>query len=426
MRLKLLTTIALASAVAGQNQTILQQLLANPQSSTKLVQILNNLGPDSDIIQALNSTTDNYTVFVPNDNAFQHASPTVINQTYGNFENVLLYHVVPQVINTTTNVTDIPLFVGTMQTNKSINRYEDGRGLPVGLANVGQSMSSGNQPMPQNGTQPSSSNTTNGVAHNAQRESILDQDNQEHLTKRQTANNPQVQVGYADGQTANIQTANVPASNGIIHYIDQVLLPPKSPVDTIGSQQYLTTIYDNVLGLNFNDTLDAANGVTIFAPTDEALENANITQYSNTTIAQILRNHVVDGVYFTSNITNSSTLTTFDKGELTFTNASGTVNTNETVTMHSRKEILNHMFDENRSYHYMIDNASIIDADLLTNNGVIHVIDQVLIPEEVAQNNNNTSGGDSSESGGSTSGANIIAPSMIALFIAVFVSAVFF
>ncbi|KAG2172725.1 hypothetical protein INT43_000072 [Umbelopsis isabellina] len=419
MRLKLLITIALASAVAGQNQTILQQILANPQGSTKLVTILNNLGPDSSVIQNLNSTNGNYTVFVPSDNAFQHASPSMINQTYGNFENVLLYHVVDQRINTTTNVTDIPLFVGTMLTNKSVNRYEDGRGLPIGLANSGQS----SQSTPQ------------------KRETILDVDNQDQLTKRQTTtNNPQVQVGYADGQTANIQRANIPASNGIIHYIDQVMMPPTSPVDTLQTQQFLSTNYHNVVGLNFNDTLGAANAVsenqftfvntfginrtfsfqvTIFAPTDEAWENANITQYSNDTIAKILRNHVVDGVYFTSNITNSSTLTTFDKGELTFTNVSGTVNSNESTTTTAAQrpnKLTNHMFDENTNYHYMIDNASIVDANLLTDNGVIHAIDQVLIPEEVAQENNGNSGS------GSSSDANITSPSLIALFIAVSIS----
>lgn len=246
MRLELLTIIALASVVAGQNQTVLQTILANPQGSTKLVTILNNLGPDSPIIQGLNSTTGKYTAFVPTDDAFQHASSAVINQTYGNFENLLLYHIVPQKINTTTNVSDIPLFVGSMLTNQSVNRYEDGRGLPVGLANIGQFMTNNTRVMPQ------------------KKESILGSDNQDYyLTKRQTSNNsPQTEVGYADGQTANIQTANVPASNGIIHYIDQVMMPPVSPVDTIHSQPYLSTIYNNVHGLNFNDTLDSANGVS--------------------------------------------------------------------------------------------------------------------------------------------------------------------
>ncbi|CAM0140827.1 unnamed protein product [Umbelopsis sp. WA50703] len=341
--------------------------MANQQGSGQIVKILNNLGPDNEIVQALNSTDGNYTVFVPTDQAFQHASSSSINKTYGSYENVIAYHVVPEIVNTTTNVTGIPAFFGTLLTNQTVNKFEDGRGLPVGLVNTSQQQSGGSQsqPSPQNGTQTGNQVQGNegdqvqqGQGDQSQGdqnqgthwETNPDQITQDRFTKRQNSNS-QVQVGYADGQTANIQTANIPASNGIIHYVDSVLLPPVSPVDTLGAESHLSTLYQNISGLNFNDTVDAANGITIFAPTDQALENANISQYSNDTLAKILRNHVVEGVYYTSNITNSSTLTTYDNGQLTFTNVTGTVNTNETTNQGFK--LLKRMFDEDSNYQYM-------------------------------------------------------------------------
>jgi uncharacterized surface protein with fasciclin (FAS1) repeats len=100
--------------------------------------------------------------------------------------------------------------------------------------------------------------------------------------------------------------------------------------------------------------------ITIFAPTDQALENANISQYSNDTLAKILRNHVVEGVYYTSNITNSSALTTYDNGQLTFTNVTGTVNTNETTNQGFK--LLKRMFDEDSNYQYMSEYCVIVDG----------------------------------------------------------------
>merc|ERR1711997_561146 len=83
-----------------------------------------------------------------------------------------------------------------------------------------------------------------------------------------------VQVTY-NGQTDNVVTADVKASNGVIHVIDNVILGVPEPaigdvVDVAVGAGVFTTLVKIVSDLGLVDTLKGVDAVTIFAPSDEA------------------------------------------------------------------------------------------------------------------------------------------------------------
>merc|ERR1711997_1095159 len=87
-----------------------------------------------------------------------------------------------------------------------------------------------------------------------------------------------VQVTY-NGQTVNVVTADVKASNGVIHVIDNVILGAPEPapepavgdvVDVAVGAGAFTTLVKIVSDLGLVDTLKGVEAVTIFAPSDDA------------------------------------------------------------------------------------------------------------------------------------------------------------
>merc|ERR1712012_1202053 len=87
-----------------------------------------------------------------------------------------------------------------------------------------------------------------------------------------------VQVTYK-GQTVNVVTADVGASNGVIHVIDNVIVGAPEPapkaaagdlVDVAVGAGSFTTLVKIVSDLGLVDTLKGVEAATIFAPSDEA------------------------------------------------------------------------------------------------------------------------------------------------------------
>merc|ERR1711953_254787 len=74
--------------------------------------------------------------------------------------------------------------------------------------------------------------------------------------------------------TAKVVTANVEASNGVVHVVDQVLLPSTAPVgtivDTAVATECLSTLVAAVKAGGLVDTLSGAGPFTVFAPTNDA------------------------------------------------------------------------------------------------------------------------------------------------------------
>ena len=161
---------------------------------------------------------------------------------------------------------------------------------------------------------------------------------------------------------ATVVLADVPASNGIIHVIDKVLMPPVDLVDipTVADGTGIhTALVAALTKANLVSTLQGDGPFTVFAPTDQAFTDAGIDLDSFTTdeeiatLADILLFHVYSGAVNAADVTDGLTVTMVNGDEASFTVADGTV---------------------------MVGGATVTIADVAASNGVIHVIDKVLMP----------------------------------------------
>ena len=161
---------------------------------------------------------------------------------------------------------------------------------------------------------------------------------------------------------ATVTLADVPASNGVIHVIDKVLMPPADVLD-IPATAASTGAHDSLVAAltqaNLVSALQADGPFTVFAPTDAAFAAAGIdlasfdTDEENATLVDILTYHVYSGSVESSAVTDGLTVTMLNGDEATFTVADGAVS---------------------------IGDATVTLADVIASNGVIHVIDKVLMP----------------------------------------------
>ncbi|MDZ8119316.1 fasciclin domain-containing protein [Pontiella agarivorans] len=159
--------------------------------------------------------------------------------------------------------------------------------------------------------------------------------------------------------------ADIEASNGIIHVIDAVLLPPTLPsiVEIAVNDGRFETLVAAVQKAGLVDALNGAGPLTVFAPTDDAfaalLTALDITAeelLENPDLGNILLYHVVDGRLDAADVVMKERLTTLLGEE---------VKVNVTAD------------------GVFINNSKIIITDIKAENGIIHVIDTVLIPEEM-------------------------------------------
>jgi uncharacterized surface protein with fasciclin (FAS1) repeats len=166
---------------------------------------------------------------------------------------------------------------------------------------------------------------------------------------------------------SGISDPNVDASNGIIHVIDTVLLPPveaATPTQTITQIAEASTDF-TILALalqtaGLDATLNAAGDFTVFAPTDAAftalLTNLGISAgdlLANPDLSDILLKHVVSG--------SVDSVTAF------------TLNGADVPTLNG--ETVNFAID---SGTFTVDGAQVTTFDIPATNGVIHVIDAVI------------------------------------------------
>ena len=133
--------------------------------------------------------------------------------------------------------------------------------------------------------------------------------------------------------------------------------------DDIPTNASNTGIHDSLVAalshVDLVTTLQGDGPFTVFAPTDDAFAAAGIdlstfdTDEENATLIDILTYHVVSGKVMSSNLSDGMTATALNEDNLTFT-----VNSNNTL----------------------VNDANIVTADIESSNGVIHVIDKVLMP----------------------------------------------
>ncbi len=178
-----------------------------------------------------------------------------------------------------------------------------------------------------------------------------------------------IDVKAADGKVmidgATVTATDIQCSNGVIHVIDTVILP--STIDIVATAMQagkFKTLCAAVEAAGLASTLQGEGPFTVFAPTDEAFAKLPagtveglLKPENKGKLTAILTYHVVPGRVFSDKVVASKTLKTVQGQEIAISLKDGKA---------------------------MADKATIIKTDIDSSNGVIHVIDAVLMPAEKA------------------------------------------
>jgi uncharacterized surface protein with fasciclin (FAS1) repeats len=178
-----------------------------------------------------------------------------------------------------------------------------------------------------------------------------------------------------NGQT-NVIRADRDASNGVIHWIDKVLLFPTTTIAGVAtSNPAFSSLVAALVKTNLVGVFTGSGDFTVFAPTNNAFaalpapfnNAANIGAITNTTqinaLSNILRYHVVGSRYFAWDFGILSRITTL---------ADAPNNKVTTILGYNNGFVKG---DNNPTFSFANP------ADILTTNGVVHVIDRVLLPK---------------------------------------------
>jgi uncharacterized surface protein with fasciclin (FAS1) repeats len=178
------------------------------------------------------------------------------------------------------------------------------------------------------------------------------------------ANGAALVITDGRNRRSNIIDADVAATNGVVHLIDKVLLPAdKNIVQTAQSLPLFSILVEAVVAADLQGALSAAGPLTVFAPTNEAfvalltelgLSKADLLA-NKPLLTKVLTYHVLNGRVLKAAVPAGAPITTLQ---------------GETFTVDAALAITDRRGRK----------SNITGTDVLASNGVIHVIDRVLLP----------------------------------------------
>ena len=180
-----------------------------------------------------------------------------------------------------------------------------------------------------------------------------------------------VDMGNVYINEAKVIITDIETSNGVIHVIDAVLLPPteeaveelQTIVEIAVADERFTTLVAALTAAELVDTLNGEGPFTVFAPTNDAFAalpagtvESLLLPENKQALTDILLYHVVSGKVLAADV-------------VTLTSAPTVLGKDVTITVKDGKVFLN-------------DTVEVIITDIEASNGVIHVIDAVLLPPQ--------------------------------------------
>ncbi len=164
--------------------------------------------------------------------------------------------------------------------------------------------------------------------------------------------------------SANVTSADVTATNGVIHVVDAVLMP----LDVVGHAAANSSFTSLVAALGTADgdlvsVLQADGPFTVLAPVNEAFTaiESTVQGLSTEQLAKVLTYHVVSGNVRSADLMDGMEVTTVNAP------ATFTVNKDEIITITDASGGV----------------ATVVLADVQATNGVIHVLNSVIIPDNL-------------------------------------------
>jgi uncharacterized surface protein with fasciclin (FAS1) repeats len=181
------------------------------------------------------------------------------------------------------------------------------------------------------------------------------------LTSAKTALGQSVRIDATKGvkvDGATVTATDIACSNGVIHVIDTVILPKNDVIEVARGAGGFSTLLTAIEAAGLTDALRADGPFTVFAPTDAAFAKlpagtVEALLKDKAKLKSILLYHVVAGKKMAADVVKASELATLQGQSLTVDATSGA----------------------------KIDGALIVKTDVAATNGVIHVIDTVVLPE---------------------------------------------
>ncbi|XP_069138920.1 transforming growth factor-beta-induced protein ig-h3-like [Argopecten irradians] len=159
---------------------------------------------------------------------------------------------------------------------------------------------------------------------------------------------------------SRITDFDLQATNGYVHVIDTVMLPPEgSIVDIVAGASELSTLLSQVQSANLASAL-TGDALTVFAPTNEAFSRLGSTVLNNLAkdpqlLKEILEYHVVPHTEYSAGLYNREYVRTLD----------------------TRHDVIRIGVSGSTVY---VNNGKVLKADIAATNGVVHIIDHVLVP----------------------------------------------
>jgi uncharacterized surface protein with fasciclin (FAS1) repeats len=181
-----------------------------------------------------------------------------------------------------------------------------------------------------------------------------------------------VQIGFQNGKVnvngATLISADIKASNGVIHVIDSVILPPepKNDIASVAKKAgQFNTLLAAVKAAGLDGALSGKQSLTVFAPTDTAFKalpkgtvESLLKPENRDKLKSILSLHIVSGKVSAGDALNAK----FAKSL-----------TGEKLNFGIKKGVFN------------VNGATIVMTNIKCDNGVIHVIDAVLLPKTTSK-----------------------------------------
>ena len=155
---------------------------------------------------------------------------------------------------------------------------------------------------------------------------------------------------------APISDTDIEASNGVIHVIDEVIVPPGDLVDVAMDEPDLSELVDAVVAADLVEELTGDDPLTVFAPTDDAFEAAEsvIDDFDEAELVEALLYHVIPGAVSSHSV--------------------------EPMTVETVAEIDIEITEDGGALFY--GDAQIVITDVVAENGIVHIIDTVVVPSE--------------------------------------------
>jgi transforming growth factor-beta-induced protein len=184
-----------------------------------------------------------------------------------------------------------------------------------------------------------------------------------------------------DGQAnARIVTTNIEASNGVVHIIDNVLIPSdfmagpsENLAEVVGGREDLTVLTTALGATGLDAALAGDDELTVFAPTDAAF--AALLSALGISAAELLALDGIDGVLL-YHVTSGSV-------------RAGDISVGQTVTTARPAGAATFRVVSASGGGLGIDtngdgqaDARIVTTDIEASNGVVHIIDAVLLPPD--------------------------------------------